>query len=144
MDTPLIPDELSNEERVSGVWWKQIIAGGGAGAGERGRGGREGEDTCILYFQLINSFHFSSVSRTVTAPLDRLKVFFQTQSMRGKSYTIGSCLEDMLREGGVRSLWRGNGINVIKIAPESALRFFAFEKVREEELHVVCMYVYVY
>ena len=64
--------------------------------------------------------------------------------MRGKSYTIGSCLEDMLREGGVRSLWRGNGINVIKIAPESALRFFAFEKVREEELHVVCMYVYVY
>lgn len=39
MDTPLIPDELSNEERVSGVWWKQIIAGGGAGAGEGGRGG---------------------------------------------------------------------------------------------------------
>lgn len=34
MDTPLIPDELSEEERVSGMWWRQLVAGGLAGAGE--------------------------------------------------------------------------------------------------------------
>lgn len=40
------------------------------------------------------------------------------------------CLTKMISEGGVTGMWRGNGINVIKIAPESALKFAAYEKVK--------------
>lgn len=29
----LIPEEFSEEEKITGMWWRQLVAGGGAGAG---------------------------------------------------------------------------------------------------------------
>ena len=29
-----IPDEFSEEEKVTGMWWRQLVAGGLAGVGE--------------------------------------------------------------------------------------------------------------
>lgn len=46
-----VPDEFSEQEKLTGMWWKQLVAGAVAGA----------------------------VSRTGTAPLDRLKVFMQVR-----------------------------------------------------------------
>lgn len=50
-DSLAIPDEFTEEEKSSGGWWKQLVAGAVAGA----------------------------VSRTGTAPLDRMKVFMQVK-----------------------------------------------------------------
>ncbi|XP_071389910.1 mitochondrial adenyl nucleotide antiporter SLC25A23-like isoform X1 [Centroberyx affinis] len=97
-----VPDEFSDQEKKSGFVWRQLMAGAMAG----------------------------SVSRTGTAPLDRLKVFLQ---VHGSTFVKGNVLsgfQSMLKEGGLGSLWRGNAINVLKIAPETALKFTAYEKIK--------------
>ncbi|XP_066889053.1 mitochondrial adenyl nucleotide antiporter SLC25A23 isoform X3 [Kogia breviceps] len=109
-----IPDEFSEQEKLTGTWWKQLVAGAMAGA----------------------------VSRTGTAPLDRLKVFMQVHASKTNQLNVLGGLRSMIQEGGLRSLWRGNGINVLKIAPESAIKFMAYEQIKraiwgqQETLHV--------
>lgn len=104
----LINDELKSSEIsddssmvLEGMWWKHLIAGGIAG----------------------------SVSRTCTAPLDRIKIFLQ---VRGSEFNgLRHCFLHMIQEGGVKSMWRGNGINVLKIAPENALKFMTYDQVNK-------------
>uniref|UniRef100_A0A3Q4N4W3 Solute carrier family 25 member 24 n=1 Tax=Neolamprologus brichardi TaxID=32507 RepID=A0A3Q4N4W3_NEOBR len=98
-----IPDEFTEEEKTTGLWWKQLTAGAVAGA----------------------------VSRTGTAPLDRMKVFMQVHASTTNKISLVSGFKQMLKEGGVTSLWRGNGINVMKIAPETAIKFMAYEQYKK-------------
>ncbi|XP_051508534.1 calcium-binding mitochondrial carrier protein SCaMC-2-A [Myxocyprinus asiaticus] len=98
----MVPDEFTTQEHITGMWWRHLVAGGGAGA----------------------------ISRTFTAPLDRLKVLMQVHGSHSNNMCIMTGLTQMIKEGGMRSLWRGNGINVIKIAPESALKFMAYEQIK--------------
>ncbi|XP_076245672.1 short Calcium-binding Mitochondrial Carrier isoform X1 [Calliopsis andreniformis] len=95
-----VPEDFTTSEMVSGMWWRHLVSGGVAGA----------------------------VSRTCTAPLDRIKVYLQVHGTR--HCKIMSCFRYMLREGGSTSFWRGNGINVLKIGPESALKFMAYEQIK--------------
>ncbi|KAM9435246.1 mitochondrial adenyl nucleotide antiporter SLC25A24 [Clarias gariepinus] len=102
-DSLTIPDEFTEEEKTTGLWWKQLVAGAMAGA----------------------------VSRTGTAPLDRMKVFMQVHASKSNKISLISGFKQMIKEGGVTSLWRGNGVNVLKIAPETAIKFMAYEQYKK-------------
>ncbi|KAG5184595.1 mitochondrial carrier domain-containing protein [Tribonema minus] len=65
-----------------------------------------------------------SVNRQAQAPMDRRKVLLQAGTERG---TIMGGLRGIWAEGGWRAFWRGNGANVIKIMPESAIRFMGYD-----------------
>jgi len=91
-----------SDRLFAGIWWRHLVAGGVAGA----------------------------VSRTCTAPLDRLKVLLQVHGGRKRASLVDT-FRYMVNEGGVKGLWRGNGINVIKIAPESAMKFWAYDEMKK-------------
>ncbi|OAA79842.1 calcium dependent mitochondrial carrier protein [Akanthomyces lecanii RCEF 1005] len=86
------------------------------------------------------------VSRTATAPLDRLKVYLlvNTQNRgetavaalkRGKPLValknaarpFSDAIRDVYRSGGIRGFFAGNGLNVVKIMPETAIKFGSYE-----------------
>ncbi|KAM7250928.1 hypothetical protein ACFE04_022811 [Oxalis oulophora] len=68
-----------------------------------------------------------ATSRTATAPLDRLKVNLQVQTARAD---IMPAVRKIWREGGIVGFFRGNGLNVVKVAPESAIRFYTYEMLK--------------
>ncbi|KAF4336499.1 peroxisomal Ca-dependent solute carrier [Fusarium beomiforme] len=96
------------------------------------------------------------VSRTATAPLDRLKVYLLVNTssrtetagaalrqgrpiaaLKNAAKPFGDAVRDLVRSGGVRSLFAGkchisnrvdgNGLNVVKIMPETAIKFGSYE-----------------
>ncbi|CAF2689508.1 unnamed protein product [Rotaria sp. Silwood2] len=99
-----MPNSYTEKERENGFYLRHFIAGALSGM----------------------------VSRTVTAPLDRLKIYMQAM---GKKKLLNTATT-LYGEGGggirgIRSFWRGNGIAVFKMTPEMALRQGIFETFRE-------------
>jgi solute carrier family 25 (mitochondrial phosphate transporter), member 23/24/25/41 len=74
------------------------------------------------------------VSRTATAPLDRLKVYLIAQTGTKEAAVAAAkegaplqAVKHLWKAGGIRSLFAGNGLNVVKVMPESAIKFGAYE-----------------
>ncbi|XP_035489381.1 solute carrier family 25 member 24, like isoform X3 [Scophthalmus maximus] len=66
-----------------------------------------------------------AVSRTVTAPIDRLKT--QLQVHGSKAFSQGF---HEMRAGGLRSMWQGNAVNVLKGTPQSTLQCLIYAQLK--------------
>ncbi|KAL8555459.1 hypothetical protein ACS0TY_003316 [Phlomoides rotata] len=71
-----------------------------------------------------------AISKTATAPIERVKLLIQNQDEMIKSGRlskpyrgIGDCFKRSIKDEGFVSLWRGNNTNVIRYFPTQALNF---------------------
>ncbi len=71
-----------------------------------------------------------AVSKTLTAPLERVKILLQIQGMRAVApgarphyRGVWSTMATVAREEGLLALFKGNGSNVLRIVPVYALKF---------------------
>lgn len=73
-----------------------------------------------------------AVSRTCTAPFDRLKIYLITRSSTPQNpLTLASAVRSIYNHGGWKGFFVGNGLNVMKIIPESAIKFYSYESCKE-------------
>jgi len=78
------------------------------------------------------------VTKTSVAPLERMKILYQLDGMRGgtRKYTsIFSSFKTVIKEEGVVSLWKGNGANVVRVIPVYALKFGFNDKFKDMFRH---------
>ena len=78
-----------------------------------------------------------ATARTFVAPIDRVKILMQTQhvsspssSAEPKYRSLSQSLRQIVAEEGVHKLWRGNGVNCIRVVPYSATQFVTYDKLK--------------
>lgn len=78
-----------------------------------------------------------AVSRTVVSPFERVKILLQVQSSTN-AYNEGvfGAIRQVYREEGTKGLFRGNGLNCIRIFPYSAVQFVVYENCKKHVFNV--------
>ena len=129
--------------------------------------------TSELVQKLLSGGFAGAISRTATAPIDRVKTILQsgrlpsgveggavsttkstttsqvakhvTERIRSSKSASSSTVNKLVnnpptlrqsirfiyREGGAFAFWRGNGANVLKVVPETAVKFAAFDALKQ-------------
>lgn len=78
--------------------------------------------------RLSVGFVAGTLSRTLTSPLDVVKMLMQVSSKGGNMSEI---LKKLWEEDGIKGFWRGNFAACVRLGPQSAIKFFAFEELQK-------------
>eukprot|EP01016_Furgasonia_blochmanni_P002371 TRINITY_DN10931_c0_g1_i13.p1 TRINITY_DN10931_c0_g1~~TRINITY_DN10931_c0_g1_i13.p1 ORF type:complete len:351 (-),score=53.17 TRINITY_DN10931_c0_g1_i13:465-1517(-) len=72
-----------------------------------------------------------AISRSVTSPFERVIILKQTGNPVYKGQGVFAMIVSMAKREGLHSWYKGNGVNVARIAPFTAVEFFSFEIYKE-------------
>lgn len=74
-------------------------------------------------------------AKTGVAPLERVKILFQTRQAEFRSLGLLGSFTKVGKTEGVLGFYRGNGASVARIVPYAALHFMAYEEYRRWIIH---------
>ncbi|KAL7924243.1 mitochondrial carrier [Trichoderma austrokoningii] len=74
-------------------------------------------------------------AKTTVAPLDRVKILFQTSNPQfakytGSSFGVATAMKDIYLQEGGRGLFRGHSATLLRIFPYAGIKFLAYEQIR--------------
>jgi hypothetical protein len=85
-------------------------------------------------YQLAAGGAAGAVARTFVAPVDRVKILMQTQHVNAgaqpKYFSLVQSIKTIVKDEGVAKLWRGNGVNCIRVVPYSGFQFASYDKIK--------------
>ncbi|EAL69430.1 mitochondrial substrate carrier family protein [Dictyostelium discoideum AX4] len=80
---------------------------------------------------LVSGSIAGAISRSATAGFERLTIIQQVQGMsQNLSQGYVGCIaamKEMVKREGFKSIWKGNGANIVKVSPNSGIRFLTYE-----------------
>lgn len=75
--------------------------------------------------RLSCGFIAGAVARTVTSPLDVVKLILQVNTKGGN---VKQTVAELWQKDGIKAFWRGNGVAVMNQGPQSAIKFFCVDE----------------
>lgn len=100
----------------------------------RGYFTQPGEKDPVWYRKLAAGAISGAVAQTCTYPFDVLRRRFQIKSMNGMGFqytSIWNAITTIVKEEGVRGLYKGIMPNLLKVAPSMASSWLSFEMTRD-------------
>ena len=89
---------------------------------------------------VFHAYHHSAddiprQAKTVVAPLDRVKILFQTQNPQFAKYTgswsgFPTAMRDIYVSAGFAGLFKGHSATLLRIFPYAGIKFLAYEQIR--------------
>ncbi|WCJ42666.1 Mitochondrial substrate carrier family protein [Euphorbia peplus] len=80
--------------------------------------------------ELIAGGVAGGVAKSVVAPLERVKILFQTRRDEFKTIGLSGSIRKIAKTEGIMGFYRGNGASVARIVPYAALHYMTYEQYR--------------
>ncbi|GAB2292478.1 Mitochondrial carrier protein CoAc2 [Dionaea muscipula] len=102
---------------------------------EGGGGGMVIDGMPLYAKELIAGGVAGGVAKTAVAPLERVKILFQTRRAEFKAAGLWGSFVKIAKTEGVLGFYRGNGASVVRIVPYAALHYMTYEQYKRWIIH---------